>query len=212
MLFSDISARVAEIIQDASLTGDANMKFHFDRCLADLVERLNFSALVVTDTFTVSADASTGALPDDYLRNIIYAYNADTDTEIQVVSPADMWDLYPRMDGVGESVEYIAVHNGAILAQPAPEEDVEITIRYFSKHETVDDLSDTVPSYIPAAERYNIFAYYVLAQLYDILEDGIDGSKINTLNYRAKYRRAFHNIDWLNKLDGSEIAPGDIKA
>ena len=212
MIFRDIAVRVVETVQDSSLTGDANLLHLFDRCVKELAQRLDFSALITTDEVAVLAAGTTATLPDDYLRNILAAYDSDTLATVAVVSPAKMWSMYPAMDAEGDAVAYLAVHGAGIIVQPAPSEEVDITIRYMSAPDEVDDLDDTVPAWIAPSEQHNIFYHFACKELYAQLEDGADGAKTNTAYHETKWHRSFNTIAYLERINGHEALPGDFSA
>jgi len=214
MTFRDIAIKVGETVQDSSLTGDAHLIQLFDRCVKQLAQRIDFSALIAEATVTVDVSESdtTADLPSDFLRNILYAYDEDSGAEIEVVTPHRMWDLYPKMDGEGEAVAYLAVRDNTIHVQPAPSDDVDIVIRYIAAPDEVDSLSDTVPEWIPASEQFDLFYHFACERLYALLEDGADGAKPNTAYHAAMFKQKFNSVAWLERSNGSEVYPGDFEA
>lgn len=212
MTFRDIAVKVIQAVHDASLTGDSALIRYFDRCVKELAGRIDFSALVGENKVTIKANGTSIAMPTDYLRNLQYAYDTDTEAALTILSPREMWTEYPRMDATGVYAQYCCVRDGDLYVQPAPEDDEDITLRYFKSPDEVDRLDDTVPSWIPARVQQDVFFHFACRECFTQIEDGIDGGKPNTQYHEAMYRSAFRNIAWEAQAAGEEITPGDITA
>ena len=210
MTFRDIAVKVIQAVHDASLTGDSALIRYFDRCVKELAGRIDFSALVGENKVTIKANGTSIAMPTDYLRNLQYAYDTDTEAALTILSPREMWTEYPRMDATGVYAQYCCVRDGDLYVQPAPEDDEDITLRYFKSPDEVDDLDDT--AVVDTRQGSRTCFHFACRECFTQIEDGIDGGKPNTQYHEAMYRSAFHNIAWEAQAAGEEITPGDITA
>jgi len=189
MNLEDLVADVENTIFDSSVTED--------EIIAKINEGLQYTAEVVllkdletSGTVTATSGANLVALPTDFSRNLFRVRDA-IGTDIQVYSSTalleDDIDLVDT-DGVitATLIEGVAIQAGQLLYGPSPDEDTVLTLRYYTTPTALTSFSQ-VPDCIPLPHQRNILANYAKWQLFNDIEDGVDGAKVNTQKYEALF-------------------------
>ncbi len=187
-------------VQDTSLTGNDD---------GELTERINAAVqfacsqpgieiptLKAMGSFTTVVDqayAEVAGLDAGFTGRIIRAGKPETKIYTGL---EDLYDDYYPLDKEGD-IEAVCIQGNVIWYQGIPETAEEHLCILQSDPPLLDD-DDDVPTVIPEFLHMDVIVHGVIARLYNLLEDGIDGEKVNTINslmYRKDGIQKFR--EWL---------------
>lgn len=150
--------------------------------------------LLTSDTVTTSTSAAYVDLPDDFGRGLIAAISAATDTQLTIMeSFSEFLSMFPTLD-LSSSITTVAVRGSILYYQGIPTTADTVTLHYYS---TPTDLSDDndEPDCLPIHLHEELLVNYAAWKIFDLIEDGIDGRKINTESYSGKFMRAMLDLE-----------------
>lgn len=155
-----------------------------------LLPELESNEEVVTDVDNPFVD-----LPSTYHKNL-YQVTCNEQPSPIVILP-NRKALLERWDGdLSHSgpVQDVAIAGSNLFYQPIPEEAINLTLWFYArptlliKHDPED--ADDIPTCIPLEFHRDLLVNYAVKEIYDEIEDGIDGQKVNTKRYEGKYQQA----------------------
>jgi len=128
------------------------------------------------------------ALPDNYHTHLFEVYNVDQKQPCRLCYSLNTLNRMYEKDSKGK-VEAVATEGDSVLHhRRIPEEETEeLRLTYYKKPTALTDSGDSIPTCIPSALRRQILVNYVLWQVFEDIEDGIEGQKINTQYYASEY-------------------------
>ena len=189
----ELVARVKEVVKDESFDdaeilsrlNDALLTVDFEFCLPELE---------ATDdlTFTVGGD-TFAPLPDDYHHDLWHIEPQTWSGRVAVMTSLhSLKRLY--LDSETGQICHAAVDGKTIHVRPMPTEECTVTISYYRIPEA---LVVSAPSATPAvvanspegipSHLHQLLADKVASDIFDIIEDGVDGNKTNTNRYEQRY-------------------------
>jgi hypothetical protein len=132
-------------------------------------------------------------LPADFSRNLFFAVN-DEGYELSVYSSSSLLNFKLQAittGGVPETGEIhgVALEGGRLAYAKCPEEIERIYLKYYTAPTPLTQ-RDHEPTCIPEAHRVPILANYAKWRIFDDIEDGVDGAKVNTDKYKSRYESA----------------------
>ena len=193
----DLARSVINKIQEPSLTVPAVVD-EIDNQLYMLTERLLLPHLISSATVTTDTSSDNIALPDNYHRELFDARYGDNYTSIDVLNSYQ--DLLEEFKGKelysGKLVACVAVDaSSRLYYRRVPSEATEIHIKYYRKHTEITQFNEIEAgiAYKRLLERYLFHA--TVAHIWDELEDGVDGNKVNTDHHTRKKEEYFYLLD-----------------
>jgi len=202
---ADLVEFVSDIIQDSSYS-DATILKYLNRGIRQIAGGVFLTYPDRTQVFssalpnlltsdTVSTDANPYvSLPTDFGRGLVAVASASADTLVTISeSFAEFLDYYPTLD-LSANVTMVAVRGTRLYYQGIPSASDTLTLHYYS---TPTDLSldaDT-PSCLPSHLHEELLVNYAAMKIYDQLEDGIDGAKVNTESYARRFNQAMLDLE-----------------
>jgi len=160
-----------------------------NQCNADIASRIDFKELATVDTITFTAGENTISLPSDFHKNLDFGRNTTTNRSITVLDSRRIIDRQmDRIDRTG-NVILVALDYPNIYFQYSPSANQAGTI-YYHRLPTDLTLDGIFPAYIPAGLTFRIFYNYTIGEMYDVIEDGVEGEKVNTMYHRDQYDKA----------------------
>lgn len=170
-------------------------------CKDDVIEELNigmnqvsalvlFPELIASASVTLSPGADSVPLPANFQRNLFYCGN--TDKTITVLnSRKQILAETNGMTGGSNGPSVVAIEGRNLIYYPAPVKETVFDIKYYRKPtEIKDDATETI---IPV-EFQKVLFHYALFSLYDEIEDGMEGQKVNTLHHEGKYNQYLSDL------------------
>ena len=79
-----------------------------------------------------------------------------------------------------------------------------LTVHYYKTTTDMSGGTDT-PDGIPDVLQEELLKNYVLMEIYDLIEDGIEGIKVNTKRYETKFNKALIEMERTTDVDGGSL-------
>jgi len=179
-----IGARLLEFVNEA---------IHFIAMKADL------PALEADDTVETVADTSYVALPDDFHRELFFCFNDTQGIEVELHSNLQFLRKKYHDGFDDEGAVYDAAIRGANLHyQYIPADDAleTLTLHYFKKPTPITLLTATPDDLTGLDDKMadNLLIYYVSYKIFDLIERGADGAKVNRDNYLRHFNQGLADI------------------
>lgn len=208
-----LRTEIENIIQDVSFS-EADINEYIDQSIAyvganaDIPELKRISTV---DTIPDQAYASLSGLTGGFSGKLRRVKNADGDA-IEIFSDlALLMDEYPTMDEEGE-VEAVALEGSTLWYQDIPAEAETLTCLYY-KNPAALTLDTESPSDFPAHLHRQLFVHGCAYLIYDQIEDGIEGEKVNTkAHFWLSFNEANRNSgivklrEWIGKTRRHNIS------
>lgn len=171
----DDSFEAAEIL---ALLNEGLQSVAFEFCLPELeaTESIEF----------VAGGEMFADLPDNYHHDLWHIEPAARKSRVNIhTSLHSLQRLYTDTDK-GAEIHDAAVDGIVLHVRPALTQTQSVVVHYYRKPETLvadEDVPEGIPPHLHAALLVN----YATWRIFDIIEDGVDGNKTNTMRYEGKY-------------------------
>jgi len=169
----------------------------------DIIEKINEGLRVTAELVLLPKLETSGTVvttpganlvnpPSTFSRNLFRARDSDGN-KITVYSSTDLLEediTVVDSDGVvAADVEGICLQGTQFYYAPSPEAAETLTLGFYTEPDELSD-DDDEPSCIPEAHQKRILSNYAKWQLFEDIEDGIDGAKVNSRKYETKFYTA----------------------
>jgi len=206
---NELNSRVRFIIQDKSPTISAAINSYINEGIemvaaAVLLPDLEISAEITTLSTAVEVD-----IPDSwgYDRNLYYVSSQSTKKELSIYSSESLFVReYPkfRVQFRKGPIEAITVHSGKLVYYPVAEE--TLLCKYYKKPALLAEGTDE-PTYIPQHLQYRLLTSYAASEIFSLIEDGIEGPKVNTTFHMTRFENALIQLDEYFRMGRSRPEP-----
>ena len=184
-------------LQDASFTDD-QIDAKINAGLADAAWYQLLSELESAGEFTTDPTANEVVIPVDwdFQRNL---YHADVEDKGDIKVFTQIGLLKKRVPSIDTEVNegdivYLTTRNGKVVYSPSPKTATIVKCNfYINPTPLVDD--DQIPTCLPIPLQSDILEAYALWKFFAIIEDGIEGYKVNTNYHKKEYKEALERID-----------------
>jgi hypothetical protein len=177
MDFSELQREVKSVVGDQSPTILLTIPDCINEAIAQIAEEVHFPELRQISSVAVSTTTYFANMPTTFSSRLKYAGNSDGQFKI-LDSLEELLELYPALDSTGD-IEYVHCSGNILYYQPIPTVATNVTcVGYHSPALLVND-TDT-PSFIPSYIHRDAIVNRAAAVCYNIIEDGVEGEKINT--------------------------------
>lgn len=198
-----LTARVSGIIQDTSFDSD-DILGYFNKGLREIAGKVQVPDLIVVDTVETVLAQPWVTLPTEYMWALFHCASVTHDRIITSVYKKDSYRellrLYPLLDDVG-NVEYIGVRGSRLYYQPIPGTVETLSIQFHGKPtELADD--DDEPDFLPYHLHEELMVNFAAKEIYGLIEDGIEGKKINYNKHNGAYLKALAEFSMFVGEDG----------
>lgn len=176
----EIRTEIENLIQDDSfstdiLNGYINQSIMYAGAQVDIPE---LKGIDTVDTALEQTYATLSNLTGGFSGKLRRVKNADGDS-IEIFSDlALLLDEYPTMDEEGD-VEAVALEGSTLWYQKIPSEAETLTCLYY-KDPTTLSTESSIPSDFPMHLHRQLFVHGAAWIIYDQIEDGFEGEKVNT--------------------------------
>ena len=144
---------------------------------------------------TVDTDISAAyvSMPATYQRGLRFAAN-ESGVEIDISNSwIDFAETYPLLDKTGNIYEVIE-QGGNLYYQGIPTASEEISIHFYRLPIDMAAASDT-PDGIPSHLHVQLLTNYACKEIYNLIEDGIEGAQVNTAKHTALFYAALKTLE-----------------
>ena len=198
MTFKEMQDEVYVNIKDASL--QSKIPGALNDAYKTAVNDVHVPDLKLFTTVNTVIGKSYLSLPEGVIGRLLYIGNAAGKFVLADGGLTELLEEDPGLLSIG-SVWKVAQEGKLIwyIDQPDSVETLYVLL-YKEPPEMVADGS--TPSYLPFMLHRQLLVYKATALLYNIIEEGVEGEKVNTINYENLYQR--QGLDklreWLAKL------------
>jgi hypothetical protein len=180
---------VLDKVQDGSYSWEDVLK-HFNSCLYELAGEFLFPELEQwSDVYTDPA-INHIQLPADYMRNLRYVHSVTHNRpRIRIQgSVVQLFRWYSNLDRQGP-VRQVAINGRQLYYQLVPSTAEQLRINYFSYPERLRRRDDK-PTFLPAHIIEPLLVAYACRELFNEIEDALEGQKPNTTYWDKEYDKA----------------------
>lgn len=165
----------------------------------EIAGMVDLPALLTTGTVTTTAIANTVALPTTYSRGVFWVGNsADGRIGQRGRGYYDLMgflDRNPTAD-VGPVCD-VCVQGSSLLYQGAAID--TLTLRYYAAPTSAEP--DEIPLHLQKPLLFN----YACKEIFELIEDGVEGAKVNTDKYEQRFNQALGKLmSWANAIKPRE--------
>ena len=154
------------------------------------------------DTINTDPTAAFVAMPTDYQRACVFCYSPVADAEIHIVdSFAKFLRLFPSL-AVPGAVELVSIKGANIYYQGIPTIASALTVHYHRLPTAMVDAEDA-PDGIPPHLQERLIKHRVAWVVFDEIEDGVDGAKVNTAYHQMRFYEAMDDLIAFVGIDGT---------
>ncbi|MHC4310882.1 MAG: phage adaptor protein [Planctomycetota bacterium] len=183
-----LAEKVAQRIDDRSYTYDTIL----DKLNQGLRRIAGKHLLPDLETITnVDTDANVNniRLPRDYQRNLRWAHSTTHNRRIKIYpSTVQLFRWFNMLDQTGRIVG-LAIKGRHLYYQRVPSSSETIRLNYWRYPERIDMRTEKV-DVLPEHLVEPLLVSYACREIFEEIEDGIDGQKVNTTYYDKKYTEA----------------------
>ena len=213
MRLDTIIAEIEEIVQDSDFS-ETKITTMVNDSISEIAKGVeipgkNSVSIPLPDLFaegqiTLLVDARKIALPDDYHRGLISVYDSVLVSNIPIeISFAKFMQLHPTLL-TGDVVDRCCVRGSTLFY--APSKAVLVDVIYYRKPAVLVD-DDDEPEGIPKEFQRRLIVNKVCKEIFAMIEDGIEGAKVNTNYHNGQYEQGLYALDLFLGDDGE---PGYI--
>ena len=148
-------------------------------------------ALYTTGTVDTTLLSGVCSLPDDYNRSVVQILNADYETIKLYPSFRQFLTRNPEQEA--GDVRACAIHGNRLLYRDIPATAETLTVHYYQNPTELED-DDDEPDCIPEILQKPLLVGYACSQIFNQIEDGIEGQKINTAFWNNEFQQGLINL------------------
>jgi len=187
MILGRILTLIETGIADPSFTREVDLMPLVNEFVEETSNLLNLPGLQAREIVTVGAGDVSIEMPEAFSRELYRVYN---ETFMRLVSirtnVATLEGLYDPDCSPG-AIKDVAQDSGVLWLKPSPIQDQELNLFFYRKpvpleFDDDDGKLDGIPDHLS-----QVAVDYVLMKLFTLIEDGIEGRKVNTEHYMGLY-------------------------
>lgn len=201
---TELVTRVKEVVKDGSFS-DSDILGHLNKCLQDVAYEHCLPGLDETDELSLAVGDDSVALPDDFSHDLWHVEPLTKTKRINIhASLKSLQRIYDDSDTGGTITD--AAQDGVKLhVRPIPTRAQDVRVHYYrapeplvlADPEATPSIPANAPEGIPAHLHDPLLVSYAAWQIYSIIEDGVDGAKVNTNYWQAQYFGALKKLQEL---------------
>lgn len=155
-------------------------------------------------TLETIIDTPFVSLPDDFQRDVFFLAHTSRAGRIPVeTSFIRFLRHFPGLNQSG-TISMASVKGKKLYYQGIPEEVETLTIHYYREPARLVNNEDT-PEGIPGELHERLLVNWVAWKVFEEIEQGSEGRKIDTNHYKQRYYEALHDLTGIIPIDGEPI-------
>ena len=208
MTLSELISEVQNIVQDAAWS-ESMITALLNRGLLSvatgviLPDRYQLSPplsrLYSTGTVTTTLSNDKCDLPADFNRDLIQVVNSDY-CNLRVYSSFRQF-LNENPEQNTGAVRCCSRHGDLLFYRDIPNAVETLTVHYYATPDTLVDSTD-IPDCLPEAVQKSLLVGYACSEIFNQIEDGLEGQKINTNFWNNEFQLGLVNLGLLMGHDG----------
>lgn len=209
--FGEMVTNILETVDDDSVT-ETKVKNLVNEGILLCASKVRLPEFESTGTFDTVVDAHSVAIPDawNYHRGLYAAAIPDGDPIEVVSSIGIVKSHYPEIDAelIEGAIEFLMIRNSQLLYFPVPIEVKTVYCKFYERPTPLAKSKD-VPTYLPDHLQAPLLESYALWKLYAKIEDGNEGTKVNTRYYKNEFKENFEDLD--DEIDEGQSSPTPLR-
>jgi hypothetical protein len=207
MTFAELITEVQNIVQDSAWT-ETMIKALLNRAQTVVASGVILPGkyqltpplpdLYATGTVDTIVGAGACSLPEDFNRDLIQVVNSDEENVSIIKSFRRFLTDNPEREA--GSVRICARNGQNLLYRDIPSTAETLTVHYYRSPEELLSSSDE-PEGIPVELHKPLLAGYAAAQIFNQIEDGIEGQKINTSFWNNEFQQGLIQLEIMVGFD-----------
>lgn len=176
----EIRTEIKNLIQDDSFT-ETTLNGYIDQAILYVAAQVDIPSLRginIIQTVLGQAYVSLSSLAGGFSGKLRRVKNAEGENITIFPNLALLMDEYSTMDEVG-AVEAVTLEGSNLWYQNLPQEAETLTCLYY-RNPTLLSADDESPDDFPVHLHRRLFVHGCAWMIYDQIEDGIEGEKVNT--------------------------------
>lgn len=193
MNVTELIEKVQGILQDISFVEDVVLGYLNQGLLTVAgLDFIHIPELETHDDVLTVTDGYMADLPEDYHKSLLRAFSATQNRAIKI------YPSYVRMvekcgTYSGGYVRGVAVKGSKLCYTPIPSSPETINLVYYALPTPLQDTVDE-PDILPRHIGEKLLCAYACKECFDLIEDGMDGKKVNTERWENKYNTALAEL------------------
>lgn len=197
MNLEDIRSEIVSIVSDSSYSSDY-IDSLINETLQKVCGRVIIPGLKMLTTATLGTGVSSVSLSSNFGGRVIRVLDSNGDSLELIPSLELMMDRYGAMEEVGE-LEAVCQEGNVLWFAKRMSAEENVTILYLKRPVELVSGSD-VPEELPDFLHRDLLVYGTAAVLFNQIEDGLDGSKINTQVYGGLFEQGIARLhEWIGR-------------
>jgi hypothetical protein len=197
---------VLRILQDPSYSYDDVLSL-FNDCLMDLAGEFLLPDLDTWEDIETDPNTDHVRLPVNFMKNLRYAHSTTYNRKIKRYGGlSQLYRLFSTLDQTGR-VLGVCAQGRDLYYQRVPSSAETIRINYYRFPDRLNTRFDK-PTCLPMHLVKPLLVNYALKELYNEIEDGIEGQKINTVKHETEYDK--HRVKLLMFVGPEQREPVEI--
>lgn len=186
MTLDEMLSELTMILQDSSFDNNL-LTADLDEALLDTATLIKLPALQSSDTITTLTDDYQVPMPESYHRDLYLVEQPDLNYRpIEILINLKSLDQHRTTRRAGKAyVRWCCEQNDIFYYHPIPETSQDLTAFFYAKPESLVD-DDEAHLVIPANLHFQVLVCAVAAKRFALIEDGMDGQKVNTAFYQQE--------------------------
>lgn len=195
MIATQLIEQVVSVIQDTSFNEDAILA-KLNQGMLETASLVSLPDLAVTDTVNTLTDANYVSLPQEYQRDIYMVVSLLDERRVDV--PGHLYDYmgwkrkHPVISLGAAAVLSVAVRGRRLYYYPTPSEAETLQLDFYRFPVDMDAAGS--PDGLPVEFHAQVLTNYACAEIFTLIEDGIEGPKVNTDHHRNLYMGALSSL------------------
>lgn len=182
--------RVLGIAQEPSYSAADVIELLYEG-LVYSASRIYFPDLEQVGTVSTSTSTNIVALPSDYLKGLHRCTYGNT--QIKVYDNQRMLDRVLSAFNASGNVVGVAPRGRYLYYQNIPATSVDLVLHYI-KMPDILEAGGNCPDYLPSGLAAPLLKHYALWKIFEAIEDGVEGEKVNTKYHEDEYEKALANL------------------
>lgn len=200
----DLVASVTLTLRMPSVTS-TEITLHLNNCYDYVASQVLLTSLESSGVATSVVDSISTEIPTDWLyhRNLFSCEVEDNSPITILNSKEHLRRIYPDFETVKQSgtIDYLVVSGSSIIYYPIPSDPVELVCGYFKiptwLEKPIEGYScgcDELVT-IPIGLQPKLLESYICWKIWQRVEDGIEGRKVNTAYYYNLFKEALVELE-----------------
>jgi hypothetical protein len=192
MQLSKIVSEIQDVIQDSAyssnaitaLINEANQAIALGVMIPGRYERTPpLPDLYTTGTVTTETTGIV-TLPSDYQRSLVMVVDSN---DVKIPIKASAREFLKDHPETGAGDVYVCAQMGKrLLYRDIPSAAATLTVHYYAAPDDLSD-DDDEPTWVPEHLHRKLYVSYACKEIFNKIEDGVEGRKINTEYYTSDF-------------------------